>query len=166
MFDDDQHISFQHQGRVLVVTLSRPAQRNAVNAVNGALHAELARVFVDAQRDPGSDAVPLTGAGTAFCAGGEIDWMQAGIDDPAAFERTSVEGKAVLFSQLELDKPLICAPNGHATGHATGLGASLALVHAHFDAGLADELLSNRSADHAEAVAAVRERRPPRFSGR
>ena len=41
-----------------------------------------------------------------------------------------------------------------------------ARVHAHFDAGLADELLSNRSADHAEAVAAVRERRPPRFSGR
>ena len=41
-----------------------------------------------------------------------------------------------------------------------------ALIHAHFDAGLAYELLSNRTADHAEAVAAFRERRPARFRGR
>ena len=41
-----------------------------------------------------------------------------------------------------------------------------ALIHAHFDTGLAYELLSNRSADHAVAVAAFRERRLPRFTGR
>lgn len=40
-----------------------------------------------------------------------------------------------------------------------------ALIHAHFDAGLAYELLSNRTADHAEAVAAFRERRPPVLGG-
>jgi enoyl-CoA hydratase len=41
-----------------------------------------------------------------------------------------------------------------------------ALMHAHFDAGIAYECLSNRSADHAEAVAAFRSRRAPQFSGR
>ena len=41
-----------------------------------------------------------------------------------------------------------------------------ALLHAHFDARLAYELLSNRTADHAVAVAAFRERRPRVFAGR
>lgn len=262
-FGDYQHISFSRDGRVLLLTLNRPAQRNAVN---GRLHAELATVFTDAQRDTDSDVIVLTGAGSAFCAGGDIAWMQQGVDDPASFERTGREGKDILFSQLDLEKPLVCALNGHATG----LGASLALlcdvviaaegakigdphvsvglvagdggaliwpqligyarakrylltgdlltateaerlglvsevvaddqvmvvamalaqrlaagatqairwtkittnlplkalIHAHFDAGLAYELLSNRTADHAEAVVAFRERRPPRFSGR
>ena len=261
-FSHYQHIRTHHTGRVLTLTLDRPAQRNAVNA---RLHAELASVFTDAQRDADSDVVLLTGAGSAFCAGGDIAWMQQGVDDPAGFERTGREGKDILFSQLDLDKPLVCALNGHATG----LGASLALlcdvviaaegakigdphvsvglvagdggaliwpqligyarakrylltgdlmtateaerlglvsqvvadgqalpvamalaqrlaagatqairwtkvtsnlplkalIHAHFDAGLAYELLSNRSRDHAEAVAAFRERRPPVFTG-
>ena len=50
-------------------------------------------------------------------------WLQSAIDDPAVFERTAVEGKAILFRQLELTKPIIARLNGPAVG----LGASLAL---------------------------------------
>ena len=39
------------------------------------------------------------------------------------------------------------------------------LVHSHFDAGLAYEILSNMTADHKEAVAAFRERRDAVFTG-
>ena len=112
---------FTRQARVLTSTLNCPAQRNAVNA---RLHADLAMVFAAAQHDAGSDVVVLTGAGSAFCAGGDIAWMPEGVDDPAGFERTGREGKDIVFSQLDLEKPLICALNGHATG----LGASLALL--------------------------------------
>ncbi|NPC56691.1 enoyl-CoA hydratase/isomerase family protein [Caenimonas soli] len=262
-FDSYQCLRFSRDGRVLTIALHRPEQRNAVN---GRLHTELSRVFTDAQRDPDSDVVVLTGSGAAFCAGGDIDWMQSHVDDPDEFDRMAREGKDIVFTQLDLEKPLICKMNGHATG----LGATLALLsdivvasdeakigdphvsvglvagdggaliwpqlvgyakarkylftgelltaaeaeriglitdvvplaqldeqvqalaqriaggatkairwtkitsnlplralfHAHFDAGLAYECLSNRSADHAEAVKAFRERRKPQFTGR
>ena len=41
-----------------------------------------------------------------------------------------------------------------------------ALFHAHFDAGVAYESMSNLSADHQEAVAAFREKRKPAFIGK
>ncbi|MCM2346934.1 MAG: enoyl-CoA hydratase-related protein [Acidovorax soli] len=120
-FDDYQCIRFQRQGRVLTLTMSRPQQRNAVNA---RLHHELSHVFTDAQRDPDSDIIVLTGDGAAFCAGGDIEWMQRSVDDPAEFEKTAREAKDIVFSQLDMEKPLLCKLNGHATG----LGASLALL--------------------------------------
>jgi len=39
------------------------------------------------------------------------------------------------------------------------------LVHSHFDAGVAYEMLSNTTSDHKEAVAAFRERRDAVFTG-
>ena len=55
---DYQCIAFERRGRVLVLQLDRPDQLNAVNA---RLHAELSRVFTDAELDAGSDVVVLTG---------------------------------------------------------------------------------------------------------
>ena len=120
-FASYQCIEFKRDGRILTVTLNRPEQRNAVNA---RLHHELSRVFTDVQRDTDSDIVILTGNGAAFCAGGDIDWMQLSVDEPDEFEKTAREAKDIVYSQLDLEKPLICKLNGHATG----LGASLALL--------------------------------------
>ncbi len=114
-------ISVERRGRILVLTLDRP---DALNAVNAELHSELARIFTDVRNDRDADVVVLTGRGRAFCAGGDIDWMQAAIDDPSLFENTAREAKEIVFGQLDLDKPLLCRLNGHATG----LGASLTLL--------------------------------------
>jgi enoyl-CoA hydratase len=77
MFSDCEAITFSREGRILTVTLNRA---DTLNAVNAKLHAELARVFTGVQRDPESDVVVLTGAGRAFFAGGDVDWMQDAID--------------------------------------------------------------------------------------
>jgi enoyl-CoA hydratase len=89
-FETYQCLRFSRQGRVLTVALNRPEQRNAVNAQ---LHTELSRVWAELQRDADSDVIVLTGEGAAFCAGGDLAWMQSHVDDPAAFDRMAREGK-------------------------------------------------------------------------
>jgi enoyl-CoA hydratase len=123
-FPDYQTLQFTRNGRVLTIAINRPEQRNAVN---GQLHTELARVFVDAQRDEDSDVVVLTGNGAAFSAGGDLPGLLKRMEGgtPAShYERSAREAKDIAYTMLDLEKPLICKLNGHATG----LGASMALL--------------------------------------
>ncbi|TDR85518.1 enoyl-CoA hydratase/isomerase family protein [Enterovirga rhinocerotis] len=118
---DYRTIEIRRRGRVLQLVMNRP---QALNAVDATLHEELSRVFVDAAKDEGSDVVVLTGAGRAFCAGGDVDWMQDAIDCPESFETTVAEAKAIVFSLIDCEKPTIAKINGPAVG----LGATLALL--------------------------------------
>lgn len=113
-------IRIDRRGRVLYLTLDLPGTLNAVDA---AMHEELARVFSAADADPLSDVIVLTGAGRAFSAGGDVDSMQQSIDNPELFETVVYEAKRIVFSLLDCEKPIIAKVNGHAMG----LGATIAL---------------------------------------
>jgi len=119
-FSHYRTLKFARKGRILEITLNAPETLNAVSAV---MHEELARVFVDVSNDPDTDVVVLTGAGTAFSSGGDISWMQESIDDPALFETIAREAKQTIYTLLDCEKPIIAKLNGHATG----LGATIAL---------------------------------------
>ena len=109
------------QARVLTATITGP---NPVNGVDEAMHHELARVFTDLQRDPDSDIIILTGAGRAFCAGGDFDWFDEQINHPERFRDIGWDAKRIVTTLLEMEKPLICRMNGAAAG----LGATIALL--------------------------------------
>lgn len=111
-------IRVDREGGVLTVTLNRPEKLNAIDA---ALHAELAGIFADVGRDREARAVVLTGAGRAFSAGGDTDWFKA--DDPSAWQLVQWEAKRIIHDLLDLEIPVIAAVNGPAAG----LGATLAL---------------------------------------
>ncbi|MFQ5699868.1 MAG: enoyl-CoA hydratase/isomerase family protein [Myxococcota bacterium] len=100
---------------VAVVTLHRPERLNAVNAQ---LHHELARFTRDAEADPDVKVVVLTGAGRAFCAGGDFS---AGAS-PGGLSLE--EARQIVDHLLELRKPIISA----VQGYAMGLGATIALL--------------------------------------
>jgi enoyl-CoA hydratase len=117
---DFRAIDTTHRGRILTLAINN-GQR--LNAVEDRLHEELARIFRFAANDPESDVVVLTGTGRAFCAGGDFDWFQQMIDEPARFERIAVDAKEIVFSLLHLEKPIIAKVNGPAAG----LGAPIAL---------------------------------------
>jgi enoyl-CoA hydratase len=113
-------LRFVRRERVLTIVLDDPAR---LNAVSEPMHHELATVFRDVGQDPGSDVIVLTGAGRAFSAGGDIAQMQKVVDDPALFRAGMVPAKQIVFSLLDLEKPIVAKINGHAVG----LGATLAL---------------------------------------
>ena len=120
MVDFTRYRTIRHErrDRVLTLILNRP---EALNAVDGEMHAELTQVFFDAANDPLSDVVVLTGEGKAFSSGGDIRWMQSIIDE--GFDLTAREAKRIIVSLLDCEKPIIARVNGHATG----FGATLAL---------------------------------------
>lgn len=119
-YRDYEYLLIELDGRTLIVTINRPEKLNAINAK---LHTELSRVFAEISGDPGCDAVVITGAGKAFCAGGDTRWMQDMIDDEALWERTVVEAKRIVYGILDLEKPVVAKINGTAAG----LGATIAL---------------------------------------
>lgn len=105
---------------VALCTLNRP---EVLNAVNSELHRELEDLFAEIARDFDVKAVVLTGAGRAFCAGGDIRGMGAdndrrpgGIFDSGARE--------LVANLLSIRQPVIAAVNGPAVG----LGATIALL--------------------------------------
>jgi enoyl-CoA hydratase len=113
-------ILLQRDGRLLRMTFNRP---DALNAFNLEQHNELPEALAFARDDAGSDVILLTGAGRAFSAGGDIAHIERNATDPRLFDHEVDMAKAIIFTLLDIDKPVVCRMNGHAVG----LGATLAL---------------------------------------
>jgi len=114
-------IALARKGRVLTITLDRP---DTMNAINEQMHEDLIDVFAFVAEDEHSDVIVLTGAGRAFSAGGDFAHLADMAARPEVFDHDATRAKRIVFSILDLEKPLICRLNGHATG----LGATLALL--------------------------------------
>ena len=113
--------TFTRDGRVLTAAITSD---HPVNGVDAPMHEEFGRVFSDLQRDNSSDIIILTAMGRAFCAGGDFDWFDEQIANPAKFRDIAWEAKRIVSSILEMEKPIICRMNGAAAG----LGATIALL--------------------------------------
>jgi enoyl-CoA hydratase len=112
-----KNILVERDGNILRVTLNRPER---LNAVTPEMHAELSTIFADIRKDDEAQVVTLTGAGRGFCAGADL---KAPIPDKETADRIFVEGRDIITTILEVDKPIITGLNGPAAG----LGATLAL---------------------------------------
>ncbi len=116
-----KHLRFARVGALLVVTIAH--SNNAMNAVDEELHAEFAQLMAALRRESQARAIVLTGAGKAFCAGGDFSWFPK-LRTVEALEHLRRDAKAIIWDLLEVSVPIICALNGHAMG----LGASIALL--------------------------------------
>ena len=116
--------------RIATITINRP---DRLNAVHNALHHELEQIWIDVRADQDVNAIILTGAGRAFCAGGDVKGMAEGTLSGAAPKKgkgrgrgpiAASNGRRVIENMLDVEQPIIGAINGDAIG----LGATLALL--------------------------------------
>jgi enoyl-CoA hydratase len=114
-------LHLERRGDVLQVAIDHPTSE--LNAVDGLLHDEFARLFRELKREDQARAILLIGRGRAFSAGGDFDWFPS-LDDLEKLEHLRRDAKQMIWDLLDVELPIVVALNGPAVG----LGASLALL--------------------------------------
>lgn len=117
-------IETEVRDRVATLTLNRPEK---LNALSGELLEQSIATLKDWGRDPAIGAIVITGAGRAFCAGGDVSAMAREGDEELTLEQRVDrlrEGQNLSWMLYNLPKVTIAAVNGHAVG--AGLGIALA----------------------------------------
>jgi len=122
------------EGGILTITMNRPDKRNALNPE---MMEDLTHAFIAAGDDPSCRVVLLTGAGSAFCAGLDLDHLETLRARTPEEHRLDSERIARLLRTLyDAPKPTIAAVNGAAIAGGMGLATicdfTLAIPEAKF----------------------------------
>ena len=128
----EQHVLFDVEDCVGVVTMNRPER---LNAVTWEMASDLVDLFRDIRHRDEIHVLVLTGAGRGFCSGGDAEWISGtgerglpGLSDVplARYQRKTPAGPVAEFTRtiVEVEKPVIAAISGPAMG--AGLAFALA----------------------------------------
>jgi 2-(1,2-epoxy-1,2-dihydrophenyl)acetyl-CoA isomerase len=116
-------ISSETNDYITTITLNRPEK---LNAFSGTMREELLAAIRAAAEDEICRVVVITGAGRAFCAGGDVEYM-SGLQkngDVGAFRKLLDAGRDIVTQLAGMPKPIIASVNGVAAG----AGCNLALA--------------------------------------
>ena len=125
-------LQVERDGRVTRLWLNRPAVRNAFNAV---MVRELRKALEDVRRDDEVRVVVLSGRGSSFCSGADLNWMREIID--FTYEQNlgeTMELAEALHELYSLPKPTVARVNGPAIGGGTGFVSACDIVVASTEA--------------------------------
>lgn len=107
-----QPVLLSRSGHVATITLNRPS---ALNALSPDVVEALERVLDELQADDTTRVVILTGAGRAFCAGGDLLGFSRNLElDPQSLIDTLAYNQRVLEKLRTLPMPVLAAVNGVA----------------------------------------------------
>jgi 2-(1,2-epoxy-1,2-dihydrophenyl)acetyl-CoA isomerase len=110
---------YEVKDRIATITLNRP---DKLNAFTRPMIDAWAQSLAEAQRDDNVNVIVVTGAGRAFCSGGDVGRMRDG--EPSAMDGKNGlwEGVHKVPKTLEtVDKPVIAMVNGLAVGAGMGM---------------------------------------------
>ncbi|HWF53293.1 MAG TPA: enoyl-CoA hydratase/isomerase family protein [Solirubrobacteraceae bacterium] len=148
---DEAVLDVVADGPVRVLTMNRPERKNAVDAV---LHSELTYVWSRLLADRDVRVVVITGAGGAFSAGGDAEFLRAVNTDAEFRWRALDEARRLVGELVRFPLPVIAAVNGPAVGLGSSLASLCDLVLMSDTAYFADPhvLLGVAAADGAVAT--------------
>ncbi len=119
----------ERDGALTILTLNRP---QTYNAIDDALVRALLDALVDCDEDATVRAVMITGAGKAFCAGGDLKAMKAAADAHGTagpfLKRLTVPVHGAIATIARMEKPVVAAVNGPAGGFGFSLALACDLV--------------------------------------
>lgn len=123
MVQKAEHILVNEANGIVTITLNRP---DKLNAFIGHMRRDLAEALEHAGSDRGIRVVIITGAGRAFCAGGDVHFLAELMKrhESEEFARILGAGRRVIMAIRQMTKPVIAAVNGPASG----AGANLAFA--------------------------------------
>jgi len=114
MAEPTQYVQVTRDGRIAFLVLNRP---EALNAFGIDMADELWRRLVDIARDDQIGVLVITGAGRAFCAGGDLNWVSRhSVGAASGFHELAARFHAVILEIRHMQKPVIAAVNGVAAG--------------------------------------------------
>jgi 2-(1,2-epoxy-1,2-dihydrophenyl)acetyl-CoA isomerase len=117
----DSELLYEVKDRIATITLNRP---DKMNAFTGPMIERWASSLHEAQHDANVNVVVVTGAGKAFCSGGDVGRMGTGDPTPLDNKNGLWEHIHRIPKTLEaMDKPVIAMINGVTVG--AGMGMSL-----------------------------------------
>lgn len=132
-----QNLIFDKNERIAWLKLNRP---QSFNAMNDGLVDELQQALLDAEKDEEVRVIVLTGEGKAFCAGGDLSYLES---LHSVQQRTDfIEKVGLLTKTITLmSKPVIAMVNGVAAGAGANLMLACDLIYASENAKFAQSFL-------------------------
>ncbi|MBI5735355.1 MAG: enoyl-CoA hydratase/isomerase family protein, partial [Mycolicibacterium neoaurum] len=94
MYDMPTEIQVEADGPLRIITLNRPEE---LNAVNDDLHVGLARIWNRLSLDPTARVAVITGAGKAFSAGGDFNYIKELSEDVDLRTKTIIDGREIVM---------------------------------------------------------------------
>ena len=108
-----EHILFERNGAVAIITINRP---KVLNALSAATTQEISAALHEIEQDSALRVAIITGAGEkAFVAGADIGELQAQAS-PTAARQLAERGHEVGFQMARMSKIIVAAINGFALG--------------------------------------------------
>lgn len=118
-------IIYEESGKVATITLNRP---DKFNALSDQMRQELREVAAHLKQSKEIQVVIFTGAGKAFCAGGDIHVMKANIDKYIPYEERLTTYRRDVVEMVQTIKSIPQLLIAKLNGPTFGAGCSIALL--------------------------------------